>query len=195
MFQVSVFNKCAFLIVVITLLISSANASANVNAKKIIPILSLLLDDEPETCIYTVSTPISAGAANSVSEPGSWPDSDGNGECISEKRLDDGDHYTAYYQFTLTEAQTLRVFLAAANGSETDTYMCLYDGHVTSGIPIAENDNGSIGLSGPNGTDSVITQFSMPAGDYTIEATTTLGSNSGFLESIDGDFIVTFERF
>ena len=76
--------------------------------------------------------------------------------------------YARYYQFTLDESTEVTIDLI----SSKDTYMYLLAGASEEGSLIQANDDGGVGLN------SKITR-TLPAGTYTIEATTYSAAQSG----------------
>ena len=88
--------------------------------------------------------------------------------CVSANRLPRAvyPYYTRRHTFTLTGPAQLTVDLGndSANAAKLDTYLILLGGHGADGKVLARDDDG-----GP-GADSRISR-KLPAGDYTIEAT------------------------
>jgi hypothetical protein len=97
---------------------------------------------------------------------GSWTKN-----CLSTNRAG---RYARYYVFHLPAAAQIQIDLE----SSSDTYMFLLSGAGKDGEVLESNDDGGLGLN------SRISQ-SLPAGNYTIEATT-------FADSVTGNFTVTF---
>lgn len=77
-------------------------------------------------------------------------------------------HFAQYYTFTVPASQVISISL----GSATNAYLVLHDGSSANGTTIATDDD-----SGP-GTDALIVR-SLPAGAYTIEATTAVAGQTG----------------
>ena len=95
--------------------------------------------------------------ADGVSLDGTW-----SADCESTNR--EGS-YVRYYIFSLEEESEIRISLT----SEVDTYLNLLEGEGTDGEIQAENDD--IDYSGGN-LNSSIDGITLPAGVYTVEATT-----------------------
>ena len=105
-----------------------------------------------------------------------------------------GRGYARYYSFTTTQAGAVTISL----DSSEDTYLYLRSGDAQSGSFLYENDDhGSLvstaacaSAAGLDSTDSCITIASLPAGSYTIEATTynpaTTGSFTLTVSGLDG---------
>ena len=110
-------------------------------------------------------------AAGTVS--GTWAEG-----CESETR--DG-RYARYYSFTLTEEKDVTITLERTSG-EADTYLYLRDGEDTrSGAFLYENDD-------DGGTaKSTVQAEGLPAGSYTVEATTYgAGETGDFTLTVSG---------
>ena len=107
-------------------------------------------------------------SAGSVS--GAW-----DGSCDSENN---SGSYARYYTFTLTEQSRATVTLE----SREDTYLFLLDGHGKDGTERAQNNDHSAEADCTanlaRNTDSCVTE-TLPAGDYTIEATTRESETTG----------------
>ena len=102
--------------------------------------------------------------------PGTWDDT-----CLSENTPTEptnppsGTRYARFYSFTLTEPSDVTINLT----STEDTYLYLMQGVRKSGAVLHENDDTESG-----NTNSRISE-SLPAGEYTIEATTYDLTTSG----------------
>lgn len=94
-----------------------------------------------------------------------------NSDCVSAHRS--VNHRARYYTFTLDTAATVTANLTS---NQQDAYLYLLQGNGKDGAILSQNDdnNGS--------TDSQIT-YALPAGTYTLEATT-------YYASRDGDFTI-----
>ena len=105
---------------------------------------------------------------------GSWDDS-----CLSDKAAlsGTGSRYARFYTFTLDEATDIVINLS----SDEDTYLYLLNGHGRSGTVLYEEDDIVYGVN----TNSRLSE-NLPAGDYTIEATT-------YYAQISGDFTLKIE--
>ena len=108
----------------------------------------------------------------------SWADN-----CDSENK---SGSYARYYTFSLTEQSDVIVTLE----SSEDTYLFLLDGHGRNGAERAQNDDHSAetdcAANLASSTDSCITE-TLPAGDYTVEATTYgAGVTGNFTLSVSG---------
>ena len=125
-------------------------------------------EPEPEaaTCIEAIN-------GDGVTE-GSWDDS-----CLSDKAAlsGTGSRYARFYTFTLDEATDIVINLS----SDEDTYLYLLNGHGRSGTVLYEEDDIVYGVN----TNSRLSE-NLPAGDYTIEATT-------YYAQISGDFTLKIE--
>ncbi|MXY46142.1 MAG: hypothetical protein F4Y44_03975, partial [Chloroflexi bacterium] len=97
---------------------------------------------------------------------GDWIEDD---NCLSMNRpLSDrpgpGNYYTRYFTFTIDEPATVSISLT----SEVDTYLYLMRGAGSNGEIVAENDD----VLPRRDLNSLIRKEQLPAGEYTIEATT-----------------------
>ncbi len=116
--------------------------------------------------------------SGSVERAGTW-----TSDVLSvHRRTPRGVHYARYYVFKL--AKRSRVMLTVA--SSLDSYMVLLRGADTNGAVIEHNDDYGLGISG----HSRITR-ELPAGEYTIEATTnralTIGSFNTYIQVLSPD--------
>ena len=114
---------------------------------------------------------------------GTWDD-----DCLSENRLDaeDGysgaDYHSRFYSFSLEERADVRITLA----SDVDTYLYLLDGAGRDGIVRdRDDDDDDDNFDLDSSTDSGLETY-LPAGDYTIEATT-------YHPMTNGDFTLVLE--
>jgi hypothetical protein len=78
-------------------------------------------------------------------------------------------HYAQYYKFTVPSTQVITITLSSAT---VNAYLVLHDGGVIGGTTIATDDNSG------QGNDAMIVK-TLPAGTYTIEATTSLAGATG----------------
>ena len=122
-------------------------------------------DPEVDACVEAVD-------ADGTIE-GTWDDT-----CVSDRAAlsGTGDRYARFYTFTLDEAAEVTITLE----SDKDTYLYLLAGHGKDGETLYENDD--IAPLGQN-LDSRISE-ELPAGDYTIEATT-------YRAQAEGEFTLT----
>ena len=128
--------------------------------------LSLLL------FLFLLPGEVLAACANSINfntnVPGNWESS-----CTSVHRPG---AYAKYYTFSLSSSQTVTIDLQ----SSTDTYLFLLNGSGQNGTVIAENDDS-------NSTFNSQIILTLPAGTYTVEATTFDPSSTGnFVVSVRG---------
>lgn len=140
-----------------------------------------------------------ASASFPIQDAGSNSTVDIFDDCISETRQEFDEHYSAYYHFTIDAVSDVRIAVQSTNGADpVDTYLIIYSGNTRSGS-LYENDDhdSSHGFQGLSSTDAGLRIFNLPAGDYTVEATTSLGSQGSFKNgwTIDGDHTVSLELF
>ena len=128
------------------------------------------------TCDIAVACddPLGELAAGDTARSGTITDS---ADCVSETRGSDNPpqtHYARRHTFTLAGDATVTIDLADAQADTPalDTWLILLEGRTAAGTPLAQDHR-----SGP-GTDSRITR-KLPAGSYTIEATTFFSSDTG----------------
>ena len=98
----------------------------------------------------------------SISRTGAWSD-----KCVSELRQGS---YAKHYIFTLAQTSEITIELISDTYTEVDTYLYLISGDVPTGEVLDENDDIYDGED-LSSTDSRIKR-NLPAGTYTIEATT-----------------------
>ena len=104
---------------------------------------------------------------------GQWAD-----DCLSQER--EGS-YARYYTFTLAQPSDVTITLES---NDADTYLYLRDGDVRSGAVGDDRQNDDIE---PGNTNSQITATALPAGKYTIEATTYgAGETGDFTLTVSG---------
>ncbi|MCY3543063.1 MAG: hypothetical protein OXH22_03330 [Chloroflexi bacterium] len=104
---------------------------------------------------------------------GDWIEDD---NCLSmnrplSSRPGPGDYYARYFTFTLDEPATMSISLT----SEVDTYLYLMRGVGSNGDIVAENDDALPRVD----LNSSIRTGELPAGEYTIEATTYAAEKTG----------------
>ena len=102
-----------------------------------------------------------------------------SGGCISRNRTENGIHYARYYTFTLGSGATIELTLE----SRADPYLILLD---DAGEIIAQDDDDDEGNFNLSARDSGI-RITLESGDYTVEATTYGGEDTG-------DFTLTLDR-
>ena len=99
--------------------------------------------------------------------------------------------YARYYSFTTTEARDVTIALK----SSVDTYLYLRSGDRTGSVEGENDDHGTLldnsvacsTAAGLGARDSCITVIGLPAGEYTIEATTYAAATAGtFILTISG---------
>ena len=114
-------------------------------------------------------TPLAAACIQPI-EPGStsgaWTPA-----CVSVSRGDT--YYAKFYTFTLTQASTVTITLTSED--EPDTYLYLLEGAGGDGAVLHKNDD--IDTAGGNYGSRIYA--SLPAGSYTIEATTNYRNVTG----------------
>lgn len=98
----------------------------------------------------------------SISHTGAWSD-----KCVSERRQGS---YAKYYIFTLAQTSEITIELISDTYIDVDTYLYLISGDAPTGEVLDENDDIYDGED-LSSTDSRIKR-NLPAGTYTIEATT-----------------------
>ena len=135
-------------------------------------------DPGPRTPTPTpTATPLPLGACGRAIEgrvsQGDWLEND---NCLSMNRpLSDrpgpGDYYARYFTFTLDEPATVSISLT----SEVDTYLYLMRGFGSNGEIVEENDDALPRVD----LNSSIRKEQLPAGEYTIEATTYDAKKAG----------------
>jgi len=114
--------------------------------------------------LVNCNTPPSSDCLRSIQLPQNLADTWASG-CNSTHRLG---RFARYYTFSLAATTPVQIDLS----SSVDTYLFLLRGSGSSGSVEASDDDG-----GP-GTDSRITRI-LPAGTYTLEATTYWGNRTG----------------
>ena len=133
-------------------------------------------------CDDSQPTPTTDSCVEPLTDDGaindSWADN-----CDSENK---SGSYARYYTFTLTEQSDVSITLE----SSEDTYLFLLDGHGRNGAERAQNDDHSAetdcAANLASSTDSCIME-TLPAGDYTVEATTySAGVTGNFTLSVSG---------
>ena len=99
---------------------------------------------------------------------GTWVSS-----CVSDRSAEQStdDRYTRYYTFEITEESDVSISLTS---SEQDTYLYLTEGVGRDGDLVDENDDDP-----GSDTNSLIEVEDLPAGEYTIEATTFEAEKTG----------------
>ena len=145
-------------------------------------------DDDSADDSITVAIEVAGSCGETITgdEPvsGTWA-----ADCESAET---GRGYARYYTFTTTEARDVTITLK----STVDTYLYLRSGASRSGAKVGENDDHGTLVSpavacasaaGLGNTDSCITYPGLPAGDYTIEATTyAAGTTGSFTLTVSG---------
>ena len=100
---------------------------------------------------------------------GTWVSS-----CVSDRSAEQStdDRYTRYYTFEITEESDVSISLTS---DDQDTYLYLTEGVGKGGDLLGENDDVDPGSD----TNSLIEVEDLPAGEYTIEATTFEAEKTG----------------
>ncbi len=114
---------------------------------------------------------------------GSWSASD---DCVAAHRGNAGTpYYVWYYTFTLAAGSRVTIDLS----SSVDTYLFLLTGHGSGGAVRARNDDAD------SSTRDSRLVIDLPAGDYTIEATTFRARTEGsFTLTVDADLAAEDEE-
>ena len=99
--------------------------------------------------------------------------------CTSTRRLTSigsNTYYARRHTFRLAQETWVTVELAddPANATPLDTYLIILDGHSPTGSSTSLHADDNSGT----GTDSEVSSVKLPAGSYTIEATTSLASTT-----------------
>ena len=118
-----------------------------------------------EHCIEDLGTIEDSGE---IEEEGTWTES-----CVSDRPAfrGSGERYARYYTFELTDSGNVSISLT----SDEDTQVYLTEGVGRSGELVGENDDADPGSD----TDSLLELEDLPAGEYTIEATTFESGTTG----------------
>ena len=107
------------------------------------------------------------GDSLTIEVEGTWDD-----DCESAKPTEDGDtRYARFYTFRLNEPADMTITLSS---NEQDAYLYLMEGTGKSGTILGENDDFALPSK-----DSRIDIENLPAGNYTIEATTLHAEGRG----------------
>ncbi len=155
-----------------------ASAESGASTQVLLRLRITETDSGPRTPTPTpTATPIPLGACGRAIEgrvsQGNWLEDD---NCLSMNRpLSDrpgtGDYYARYFTFTLDEPATISISLI----SEVDTYLYLMRSVGSNGEIVEENDNALPMVD----SNSLIRKEQLPAGEYTIEATTYAAKKAG----------------
>ena len=137
-----------------------------------------------------------SGLSGTTAGPGPGPGADTCGESIDAdetvngtwaagcQSAESGRGYARYYSFTTDEARDVTITVK----STVDSFLYLRSGDSRSGAKVGENDDherllnnaaACASAAGLGTTDSCITITDLPAGDYTIEATTYATATAG----------------